>query len=692
MKRKIAMIGANEQQNPLILKARAMGFETHVFAWQTGDEIGEQTADHFYPISAGNKEEILEVCRQLQVSAVVSIGSDISAQSASYVCQQMGLYSNTYAATVCASNKLLSRMLFQKCGIPQPDFVEIGDKLPLDAINALGYPLVIKPSDRSGGRGLTVVKDRYQLPGAINRARELSFERKAIAERYVSGQLYSCECISFEGAHTILGITRRNVLELQGSVKEHIHEIPAYLSQTVVSRLESLIPQILDTLGLRSGASSVEFIVDAQKHIFVVEVTPSMYGDFIGTHLIPASTGHDYLQMVIDLACGKAPELKAKPAGKRAQVRFVYSKEDLLAYETLDGEVLASGFPAAAFMVPEKADGSRYGYYVWEKQPKPFGGCAPMDCGSGKEWFSGKHILCVNSEYTAFWYALRQMQASKVWIPHYCAPHWERVARAIGAEVAFYHIDETFTPKDLGAQPSDAVLLVDYFGQCTQWIRSFARKHKNVVVDHSMAFFAIGEAADRKEEGYHIFSARKFFAVADGAFLVCKDLQGRAQFDLEKDVSYRRMTAHLKALELGEEAAYKEQQANEQALLESRKAMSNLTKKLLAAVDMDAHKRRRAENFAVLHKMLEPFQQLSLSTGSEAVPQFYPLLVDRDIRSILVSNKIFVPLMWRKHLEPEFADTFEQKLAKGLLCLPIDPRYSTEDMEYLAQIIIPLLD
>ena len=57
--RKIAIIGANSFQNPLILKAKEMGFETHVFAWQDGS-IGEKTADYFYPISIVEKEEILE--------------------------------------------------------------------------------------------------------------------------------------------------------------------------------------------------------------------------------------------------------------------------------------------------------------------------------------------------------------------------------------------------------------------------------------------------------------------------------------------------------------------------------------------------------------------------------------------------------------------------------------------------------
>ena len=59
--KKIVIIGANDFQNQLILKAKEMGFETHVFAWQDGS-IGERTADHFYPVSIVEIDEILGKC------------------------------------------------------------------------------------------------------------------------------------------------------------------------------------------------------------------------------------------------------------------------------------------------------------------------------------------------------------------------------------------------------------------------------------------------------------------------------------------------------------------------------------------------------------------------------------------------------------------------------------------------------
>ena len=75
--KKIVIIGAGEFQLPLILKAREMGFETHVFAWATG-AVGKNAADFFYPISIIEKEDILTQCKIIRPEAVVSVGSDLA--------------------------------------------------------------------------------------------------------------------------------------------------------------------------------------------------------------------------------------------------------------------------------------------------------------------------------------------------------------------------------------------------------------------------------------------------------------------------------------------------------------------------------------------------------------------------------------------------------------------------------------
>jgi hypothetical protein len=116
MKPAIAIIGANDFQNQLILRAKAMGYVTHVFAWQCGD-VGERTADYFYPVSIVEKERILEICRAVRPAGVCSIASDLAAITVNYVAEGLGLVGNGMESAMTATNKHLMRLAFEKAGL-----------------------------------------------------------------------------------------------------------------------------------------------------------------------------------------------------------------------------------------------------------------------------------------------------------------------------------------------------------------------------------------------------------------------------------------------------------------------------------------------------------------------------------------------------------------------------------------------
>lgn len=685
--KKLAIIGAGEFQVPLIRKARELGFETHVFAWQTGREAGELTADHFYPISSEEKELILEKCREQQVSAVVSLGSDMAALATAYVCEAMRLPSNSYSSVVCATNKLITRNLFSKIGISQPAYVEIGSVIPTELLSRLRYPLIVKPSDRSGCRGLAKVEDERQLFYAINAAREISIERKAIVEEYIDGQLYSCECVSCEGEHRVLGYTKRGVFYSQGRICECTYSQPAYLAASLQAEMRELSVRALNALGIRSGASSIEFIVDHQRNIHIIEVTPSMYGDFIGTHLVPDVTGYDYLRMIIDIACGKVPDFTVRHCACQEDAVFVYSAGQLEEMKRIPPEQLVESRVEEERYIPQEPDGMRYGFYITRRSHKEFGGCMPLQLGLSDQMqpFPKEHLLALNSEYTALWCAVKQLRPKRLLMPYYVSQQMERIVRELDVEISPYHLDERMLPVGLEQGSDDAVLLVNYHDRCRAYIDAYAREHSRVIIDHTMAFYA---PPVMKQDVFNIYSCRKFFAVPDGAYLVSSSLP---HVDLERDVSYKRGRALLMALELGPGAAYKEQQTNEQSLAQERKTMSVLTEKMMSALDVDRERQARRANFEALDRLLSPYQLFPLGTGYDAVPQCYPLLVNADIRTALISHKIYVPVMWRRFLTEQFEGKCEKLFSQKLLLLPIDPIYSINDMAYVAKTITALL-
>ena len=184
MKEKLVIIGANDFQNQLILKAKSLGYETHVFAWQDGS-IGERTADYFYPISIVEKDEILKKCKEIKPDAVTSVASDLATLTVNYLAEKLGLAGNSLECTNISTNKYEMRKAFQKNGVSVPKFFEISNVNELSKIKEMKAPVIVKPTDRSGSRSITKIEDLNdveKLKKAINEAIEVSFEKKAIVE------------------------------------------------------------------------------------------------------------------------------------------------------------------------------------------------------------------------------------------------------------------------------------------------------------------------------------------------------------------------------------------------------------------------------------------------------------------------------------------------------------------------------
>ena len=96
--KKLVIIGANNFQLPLIKKAKQLGMETHVFAWEKG-AVGREFADYFYPISIIEKELILKEAEKIKPDGIISIGSDLATATVNYVADKLGLIGNSLECT-----------------------------------------------------------------------------------------------------------------------------------------------------------------------------------------------------------------------------------------------------------------------------------------------------------------------------------------------------------------------------------------------------------------------------------------------------------------------------------------------------------------------------------------------------------------------------------------------------------------
>lgn len=302
---KLAIIGASYLQLPLVKKAKELGLYTLCFAWAEG-AVCKDEADEFYPISIVEKEQILSICREKQIDGICTIASDVAAPTVAYVAEKMGFVGNSYDAAVTANNKFLMRKAFSKAGVPCPKYQIVTS---LDEINNMDcpFPLIVKPTDRSGSLGITKVERFEDLQNAVETAMRCSFKHEAIIEEYVEGREISVEFISYHGVHHPLQITDKVTTGAPHFVELEHHQ-PADLTRQQYDEIYDLTKKALDALGVTNGASHSEYKITSDGRIYVMEIGARMGGDFIGSDLVQLSTGYDYLKGVIDVALGNFEE------------------------------------------------------------------------------------------------------------------------------------------------------------------------------------------------------------------------------------------------------------------------------------------------------------------------------------------------------------------------------------------------
>lgn len=310
-KQKLAVIGASYLQQPLVEKAKEMGLEVHCFAWEDG-AVCKDIADHFYPISIIEKEEILSICQQVGINGICTIASDVAAPTVAYVAEKMELVGNSYESAVRANNKYLMRESFSKADVPCPKYMvatpdTINTPSVLDGLREFQYPIIIKPSDRSGSLGVSKICTPAEYYPAIDQAMKVSFKHEAMIEEFIDGREISVEFISYQGHHYPLQITDKVTTGAPHFVELEHHQ-PSTLSKEMYVAIYSITEKALDALGITNGASHSEYKITPKGRIAIIEIGARMGGDFIGSDLVRLSTGYDFLKGVIEVALGEFVE------------------------------------------------------------------------------------------------------------------------------------------------------------------------------------------------------------------------------------------------------------------------------------------------------------------------------------------------------------------------------------------------
>lgn len=333
MMNKIAIIGASYLQLPLVKKAKEMGLETHCFAWSEG-AVCQDLSDYFYPISILDKEAIFEKCKELKIQGITTIATDIAVPTICYVAEKLGLVSNSYQSSLFSTNKGLMRERFYAANVKSPGFAVLSNEEEWTC--NFDFPLIVKPVDRSGSRGVSKVNNKLELVQAVEVACNESLIKKCIVEEYIEGVEVSVESLTWKGKHHILTVTDKVTIGAPYFV-EIAHHQPSLLPHNILQKIKHETSKALDALDMQYGASHAEFKITNDGEVYVIEVGVRMGGDFIGSHLVSLSTGFDYLKAVLEIALGiyKAHDVDFKDIGFSAGVYFLCKNtEQLMPYFT----------------------------------------------------------------------------------------------------------------------------------------------------------------------------------------------------------------------------------------------------------------------------------------------------------------------------------------------------------------------
>lgn len=300
------------------------------------------------------------------------------------------------------------------------------------------------------------------------------------------------------------------------------------------------------------------------------------------------------------------------------------------------------------------------------------GGYPELELRKGEHYH--KDALRLNTARNCFEYVLRARGYTKVYIPYYTCEVMLEPLNKCNVQYEFYHINENLEPiESYILQPSEAFLYTNYYGLKQRCVERLAKQYgRQLIVDNAQAFFA------PHIEGIDTFySARKFFGVADGAYLYT---DAHLDIELEQDQSYARMAHLLKRADLDAETGYADFRKNDDSLSNNPiRLMSNLTEKILCSIDYESAEQLRRSNYMQLDEQLIIKNGIHLRLDKDAVPMVYPYLTDdATLRQRLIDNRIYVATYWANIDDQQ--QGYEAILKNNLIPIPINQR--VEDIKY----------
>lgn len=311
--KKILLLGGSAQQIVAIKTAKKLGYYT-VLCDFLADNPGQFVADKFYLISTTDKDAVLQVAQKESVDGVLAYASDPAAPTAAYVAEKMELPGNPYNSVEILCNKDKFREFLAQNGFNTPiakGYRKIENALVDLKNNYYKYPVIVKPVDSSGSKGVGKINSYDKAEKKIICAMEYSRSKKIVVEEYVKkfGYQVAGDGLSIDGKLVFRYFANDHFNKKSANPFVPISaSFPYNMSEDVQNKIHNEIQRLLKLLHMQTSTYNFDIRIDSDYNVYLMEVAPRDGGNYI-PDVIKYATGWDLVECSVKAAMGEKIEI-----------------------------------------------------------------------------------------------------------------------------------------------------------------------------------------------------------------------------------------------------------------------------------------------------------------------------------------------------------------------------------------------
>ena len=306
-KKSILVFGCGPLQQSIINRAKKMGLYT-VGIDPCEDATCRGDVDAFEVVPGQDYEGHCAVVDKYGIDAIVTAATDKPLVMMARIAEKYGFPFYSVETAQWSTDKFQMKERFMDGGVPCAKGRLVKS---VSEVEDFEFPVIIKPRDNSGSRGVKLCRSKEELEASMNEALEVSKLDTVLVEEFIEGPEYSIEGLHHDGKSEVIQFTEKKTTEFPYNV-ELGHIQPANISDENKQKIREIVEKIGKALNFVNCPSHTELKIN-ERGIFVIETSPRLGGDYITSTLTPLSTGVNLEDELLKISLGKeiAPTTKA---------------------------------------------------------------------------------------------------------------------------------------------------------------------------------------------------------------------------------------------------------------------------------------------------------------------------------------------------------------------------------------------